>query len=390
MNARNVGTIAILSACCFSLLASPAQAAPPTKPMTVCSYPVADLVVPIPSASGPNTETPVTQEGCLRSLIVQTVQPASWAQNGGCGKVEYSPQGMTLVVHQTPDVQAEVTDLLKGLRRMQDVQVALEVRFVTVTEDFCDRVGVDFSAPTRCGGRCENASPCVAPTEAKFLNDKQVYQLLETAQGDRRTNVMQAPKITLMNGQTGTIGLPELRVTAQPVVSADRRFVRVFLKVDPTRAGKTSCTADVKCQEHTVPQAKVSGIESTVAIPDGGTVLFGGLKTMIESRTEQGSPILSKVPYVNRLFKNVGVGRVGQTTLVMVTPRIIVQEEEEERVTTVTAVVESKVSEKSPRQAKVVAELLRACEAASAEGRDEEAGRYIRAALAIDPTCMRR
>jgi hypothetical protein len=45
---------------------------------------------------------------------------------------------------------------------------------------------------------------------------------------------------------------------------------------------------------------------------------------------------------------------------------------------------------KTPRQQMLVAELMRACEAASAEGRDQEAGRYIRAAMAIDPTCLRR
>ena len=33
---------------------------------------------------------------------------------------------------------------------------------------------------------------------------------MEAAQGDRRTNVMQAPKLTLFNGQTSTITDPGL------------------------------------------------------------------------------------------------------------------------------------------------------------------------------------
>ncbi len=40
-------------------------------------------------------------------------------------------------------------------------------------------------------------------------------------------------------------------------------------------------------------------------------------------------PILSKMPYINRLFKNVGIGRETQSLMMMVTPRIIIQEEEE-------------------------------------------------------------
>jgi len=42
-------------------------------------------------------------------------------------------------------------------------------------------------------------------------------------------------------------------------------------------------------------------------------------------------PLLSKVPYVNRLFRNVGIDRSTDSLMMMVTPRIIIQEEEEER-----------------------------------------------------------
>ena len=41
--------------------------------------------------------------------------------------------------------------------------------------------------------------------------------------------------------------------------------------------------------------------------------------------------MLNKIPYVSRLFKNVGIGRTTQSLMLMVTPRIIIQEEEEER-----------------------------------------------------------
>ena len=50
---------------------------------------------------------------------------------------------------------------------------------------------------------------------------------------------------------------------------------------------------------------------------------------MREGRTERGVPFLSNVPYVNRLFKNVGIGRETQNLMMMVTPRIIISEEEE-------------------------------------------------------------
>ena len=72
-------------------------------------------------------------------------------------------------------------------------------------------------------------------------------------------------------------------------------------------------------------------VVTTVSVPDGGTVLLGGIKRLAEGRTELGVPLLSKIPYVDRLFRNVSIGRETESLMMMVTPRIIIQEEEEER-----------------------------------------------------------
>ena len=77
------------------------------------------------------------------------------------------------------------------------------------------------------------------------------------------------------------------------------------------------------------PAFTTSRVQTTVVVPDGGTVLLGGLKTLSEGRNEFGPPILSKIPYINRLFKNVGYGRETESLMIMVTPRIIIKEEEE-------------------------------------------------------------
>ena len=80
-----------------------------------------------------------------------------------------------------------------------------------------------------------------------------------------------------------------------------------------------------------LPTFAFTTVTTTVSVPDGGTVLLGGIKRLREGRNERGVPILSKVPYVSRLFKNVGIGREAQSLMMMVTPRIIIQEEEEEK-----------------------------------------------------------
>ena len=80
-----------------------------------------------------------------------------------------------------------------------------------------------------------------------------------------------------------------------------------------------------------LPTFQVISVSTTVSVPDGGTVLLGGIKRLREGRNEFGVPLLAKVPYIDRLFRNVGIGRETDSLMMMVTPHIIIQEEEEER-----------------------------------------------------------
>ena len=60
-------------------------------------------------------------------------------------------------------------------------------------------------------------------------------------------------------------------------------------------------------------------------------MLLGGVKRMREQRLEYGVPVLAKTPLINRLFRNIGIGRITSSLMMMVTPRIIILEEEEQR-----------------------------------------------------------
>ena len=58
-----------------------------------------------------------------------------------------------------------------------------------------------------------------------------------------------------------------------------------------------------------LPSFSYVSVTTTVSVPDGGTVLLGGIKRLSEGRNEFGVPILDKIPYLNRLFQNVAMGR---------------------------------------------------------------------------------
>jgi len=160
----------------------------------------------------------------------------------------------------------------------------------------------------------------------------------------------QQPVIVVLNQGTA--------LSVQAVVSQDRRFVRLtlvpfFSQITDvntfTFAGSSSTTSDTSSSgpndnttardtkttsssEGTtvqLPSFAFVTVSTTVSVPDGGTVLLGGVKRLSEGRNEFGVPLLSKIPYLSRLFRNVGIGRETQSLMMMVTPRIIIQEEEE-------------------------------------------------------------
>ena len=269
----------------------------------------------------------------LIDLITQTVAPKTWEQNGGQGTIAPFPTNLSLVVSQTQEVHEQIVDLLEQLRRMQDLQVTIEVRFITLSDDFFERIGVDFDFnirqnmqnptaarlhgpvadrrwPTANPGCTPPAGPATSvvglqntgtnPANSRrrrhlhlrpghplhsraatpwpcrssaatrggvrlrgamgfaIISDIEAFFFINAAQGDTRTNVLQAPKVTLFNGQQAFVSdtsqtpfvisvIPVVAdfaaaqqpvivvlsegtfMTVQAVVSNDRRFVRLTI-----------------------------------------------------------------------------------------------------------------------------------------------------------------
>jgi hypothetical protein len=391
------------------------------------TYCVADLVVPIPGCGDaapqcpattakkccdetcpacpgclalgifddcPGCQPPVlkaqTREDVLIKLVTSTVSPRMWSNMGGPCTIEYFPIGMALVVSAPADVHAQIEQVFDSLRRLQDLQVTVEVRVVMVSADFFQRVGIDFNVSPKCGaGRAScNRADCPEPTAVRLvaaesadapqeprptvaLNDLQVAKFLESLQGDARSNVMCAPKITMFNRQASTIqctdelhfvtGLkidsssgqtifvPEnkayqtgLKVSLKPTVSADRKFVRVELEATHSELANANVplfpvttfiapklpdgsTGQPVPFTQFIQQPKFNKlcIEGKLCIPDGGTMLVDGGTIEHERHCEHSVPILSKTPYLSRLFKKTGTMKELDHIMVMVTPRVL-------------------------------------------------------------------
>jgi len=367
----------------------------------------------------------------LINLIEQTISPDSWQNAGGNSSMLEFRQNLSLVVTAPQETHESIADLLKSLRALQNLQVTIECRFMQLEDTFFERIGVDFDfnindkinrLPRENGGPSVAVGltsalgtgapaftndldinvrnnftvqpPAGRPDAAAattvglaILSDLELFFFLEASQGNSRSNVLQAPKVTMFDGQTASINDTAQRpfvvsydpvvgdfavaqrpiivvlsegtqMNVQSVVSQDKRFVRMTLVPQFTRiesgereftfqGSRRSATGTTILNngvpgnrpnqedviEGTTVQQPTFGqtsVTTTVSVPDGGTILLGGIKRLREARTERGTPILSKIPYLNRLFKNNAIGRETNTLMMTVTPRIIIPEEEEE------------------------------------------------------------
>ncbi|MGI9470545.1 MAG: hypothetical protein ACR2NZ_03360, partial [Rubripirellula sp.] len=80
----------------------------------------------------------------LIDLIQTTVVPDTWEALGGPSTMAPYPQNLSLVISTTSDVHDQIADLLESLRRLQNLQITIEVRFITLADSFAEQIGVDF------------------------------------------------------------------------------------------------------------------------------------------------------------------------------------------------------------------------------------------------------
>ncbi len=208
-------------------------------------------------------------------------------------------------------------------------------------------------------------NPPALSIAGSFLDNLQVDFLIRATQANSRSSVVQAPRLILFNGQRSNIfvgrsqtyvaslqpQIAQQAVAFQPVIgvaqsgssldveatiSADRRYVTVTVQTqraqDPilTRFEVQRSSGNAPGAFITTVDQQSASVNTTVSIPDGGTVLLGGLKLVGEFEVEAGVPVLSKIPVLKRAFTNTTTIKDTQTLLILMKAKVIIQQEAEE------------------------------------------------------------
>ena len=293
-------------------------------------------------------------------------------------------RGGRLVVVHTPEVQDQVADLLDMFRRERNLQVHMICRFLILNEAYLDsmRLELSYDSLTRNGtaksrtifstafdtgvGSLARFSTVTTSgglsVTVRILGDHAVSAILRTVLKERRGLQLTAPRLTCLNTQranfqslinhnyvsrvTGDEGteignVPEgIIFDVQPFVSADRRYITLVLqpqlrtlvslenyqfysRILPDQIDPTTGNPIQQNQFIQIPTVTLRSVATTVIVPNGGTLLVGGLAEAEENRGVASVPFLSDLPAVGHLLRGWDRSEGRRTLVILVTAQIV-------------------------------------------------------------------
>ena len=327
----------------------------------------------------------------LIELIVTTIDTTSWSTNVGVvgipaagvqRRINVPGQGEgsiiarvgqpgDLVVVNNKYVHKQIEDLLASLRSSQNLQVSIEARFVTVSDEFMQDIGTNFEKLFGSKASTDTTADEIAnglDLSFSILNNSMLKGFLKAVQESKDSEILTSPRITLSNTQRGNISVlkvinyikstavsegvttPEISTVpsgttfdVRPVVSADRKYIylevvpSVFKVKEPieeqeikTAVAVTSSgggsTAETKITIK-LPEINVSQVLVTVCVPDKSTLMIGGLGSISKENNTTGIPILSKIPLIKRLFSREQKDNTKSNLIILIKPTILIRDE---------------------------------------------------------------
>jgi general secretion pathway protein D len=207
--------------------------------------------------------------------------------------------------------------------------------------------------------------------EHSILGSFQAKVLMKALEQDEETTELIAPKLVLVNNVLGYIRLGRTQnyisgyetgegddsVGIQPTietvdegqllavtatVSSDRKYITLRLHPDfqdvsiprTAQVTGTQTTATLAGESVTsyslpvdLPEVTKRQVRTTAVIPDDGVLILGGVSSTSEESRSKGVPILSKVPFLGRLFRSDHKSDSSKDEMLLVHGKIIVFDE---------------------------------------------------------------
>jgi type IV pilus secretin PilQ/predicted competence protein len=292
---------------------------------------------------------------------------AGTGQTGGNSLASHD----VMIIRDRPERLAVIDELVKRLD-VQPPQVLIEAVILSVQLRDDQSLGVNYSlvdnlerlAGVSGNGNLVNlaggftpgrvlgptaAFPALAPGQLVpgYLGNNQglkfgfisgnVSVFIQAIQRFSKTNVLASPRVLVLNKQRAEIQLGQrlgyrntftnltnslqtvdflsvgTLLTLRPYVSTDG-MIRIELHPE-----KSSGFID----SQGVPQTNTSELTTNILVPDGATIVIGGLIDDQDEIVEEGVPGLSRIPLLGALFRNRTTTTRKTELIVLLTPRVI-------------------------------------------------------------------
>jgi len=273
-------------------------------------------------------------------------------------RIAVSKATNSVIVQATARQHRELEKLVEELDRRRR-QVLIESRIVEVTTSDGLELGVELSYARRDGfaftqfGLSSNLDP-VAGTRniivspggsAAVIRPENVQAILKALQSNQNARVTSAPQILVNDNAVGLInsvaeepytqvnqGQNTDTVSFGGFVEAGTQFVitphisesgylRVEYQITLNSFAKRPSDTSIP------PPRNTSSIRSEATVPDGHTIVVGGLQTSDEQAVVDKVPLLGDIPLVGLAFRNTSMRKTYKTTYLFITPVIMEQED---------------------------------------------------------------
>jgi len=257
-------------------------------------------------------------------------------------------KAFSLVVYASKKNQEWIGALIRQLDRKRP-QVLIETTLVEISRD--DIFNYDLQMVGTFDGSFsgQTSGDVIAPLSASdagknrrdfginngqgqfFYSDKHIQALLTAIQTKSYGRVLAKPKVLVNDNETGTIKQLDTRYVAQttttipdqggPVESTTFQAydAKIELEITPHISEGDLLLLEVKLTREdfgatgepvngvTPPPNKLaSNVDSVVTVPDGSTIILGGLTKLNQTKSGSKVPILGDIPIVGTLFKTIG------------------------------------------------------------------------------------
>jgi general secretion pathway protein D len=135
--------------------------------------------------------------------------------------------------------------------------------------------------------------------------------------GQTLTNVNSTNNNTASIASTIEYQDVELRLEVIPLINSNREVTLKIAQINDTLGNNVTISGN------SVPEVNSQRLTTTVTVPSGATVVLGGLIQDQIKHTENGIPIVDRLPYIGNLFKFQTHNRTRNELLIFIQPTVV-------------------------------------------------------------------